>query len=270
MVCKPNANRDVPSRHKQFMPATQMSPSSPAFAGNDVTAGLPVAAWRLLRFMAIIGALSLLLLVAAHVHGSRMLSASQSTSSTPVRMVIGGEVLSIAENMIRRREDRQSGLASSIDLQLLWPEMTGFTAALAPRFADTDPETAGVVLVSIANRISLVDMRTRYEPVYRSAVLPGSSRQLAAGLVVETLDPAYGYIDEEVVHAPSDGVEPAFVARCQKAPDGAPGLVLACQADVFFGDALEARIRFARHQLDDWRQFSDTIDAFLAGLIVDR
>lgn len=239
-------------------------------ADSDVAAGLPAAAWRLFRIAAVMGLVSVILLVVAHFHGARMLSANQSMSDDPVRMVIGGEVLAIPENMIRRGEDRQPGLASSIDLQLLWPETAGFSASLAPRFADTNPASTGVVLVNIASRVSLLDMRARYEPVYRGAIVEGSARQLASGLVAETLDPSFGYIDEEVVHAPAQGAEPPFVARCQKAPEGTPGLVLACQADVFFGDSLEARMRFARHQLDDWAGFSAGMERFLAGLVVGR
>ncbi len=239
-------------------------------AEPHIAAGLPVAAWRLLKIAGALALVSVALLVGAQWHGKSLLSAYQSTSTAPMRLVVGREVLDIPQNMIRRAEDRQSGLTASVDLQILWPQASGLTRALAPQFADTNPETTGVVLISVAERTSLLDMRARYEPVYRAAVVPGSQRQLDGGLVSEALDPIYGYMDEEIIHAPGHGLEPDFIARCQTPPEGQPGLLLACQADIFVGQSLEARIRFARHQLADWQGFSRGIDTLLAALIVAR
>ena len=65
----------------------------------------------------------------------------------------------------------------------------------------------------------------------------------------------------------SVGLPPDFIARCNEAsPDGTP-LVLACQTDIFFGETLEARIRFPKSFLTDWAAFQGEMDTFLNGLL---
>ncbi|WP_424992347.1 hypothetical protein [Oceaniradius stylonematis] len=245
---------------------TAAASPSPHPAAND----LPAAAWTAFRVLAVIAGLSAIMVVAGHFYGSRLLQSSMSTSPEPIQLVIGNDVLDVPENMIRHEAQRVPGVTGRVDLRLYWPERAGYRLSHADAFSDTDPETTQTVLISVAKRQWLLDMAGRLELVYGKAADASAAPRPLHGLTALRLDPAHGYVDETLYFAPSanGGALPAFIARCNEPAAGATPLLLACETDLFFGETLEARIRFPAHFLADWARFRSELDAFLYGLQV--
>ena len=92
------------------------------------------------------------------------------------------------------------------------------------------------------------------------------------GLTFAALDPSHGYIDETLAYAPpsAGAVRPSFIARCNEPKGGRESLLLACEMDLFFGETLEARIRFPAHFHSDWAAFQAELDALLDDLLVEQ
>lgn len=245
---------------------TAAASPSPHPAAND----LPAAAWTAFRVLAVVAGLSAIMVVAGHFYGSRLLQSSMSTSPEPIQLVIGNDVLDVPENMIRHEAQRVPGVTGRVDLRLYWPERAGYRLSHADAFSDTDPETTQTVLISVAKRQWLLDMAGRLELVYGKAADASAAPRPLHGLTALRLDPAHGYVDETLYFAPSanGGALPAFIARCNEPAAGAAPLLLACETDLFFGETLEARIRFPAHFLADWARFRSELDAFLYGLQV--
>jgi hypothetical protein len=249
-------------------PAYDTAAASPS--PHPAANGLPAAAWTAFRVLAVIAGLSAIMVVAGHFYGSRLLQSSMSTSPEPIQLVIGNDVLDVPENMIRHEAQRVPGVTGRVDLRLYWPERAGYRLSHADAFSDTDPETTQTVLISVAKRQWLLDMAGRLELVYGKAADASAAPRPVHGLTALRLDPAHGYVDETLYFAPSanGGALPAFIARCNEPAAGAAPLLLACETDLFFGETLEARIRFPAHFLADWARFRSELDAFLYGLQV--
>lgn len=231
---------------------------------------MPPLAWRALWITGGIAAALAAMVVAANVYGSQVLRANLSTSDQTLQLVIGNDVLNVPENMIRHPGQRVPGVTQRVDLKVHWPEQSGYRLPLAKDFADIDPQTAPIVLISIAPRQWLLDMADRYELVYRAAFDKTIAERRQYGLTFSTLDAAHGYVDETLAHAPAraGSIQPQFVARCNEPKGGRPPLLLACEMDLFFGETLEARVRFPAHFLADWAGFQARLDALLAGFVV--
>ena len=238
-------------------------------ATPNVVDGLPGAAWRALWTLAAIAAVSAVMVLAGNLYGERLLRANMSTSAEPLRIVIGNDVLDVPQNMFRHAGQRVAGVTSRADLKIHWPELSGYSTRLAGAFADTDPATVQTVLISITRRQWLLDMAGRLDLVYDKAVDARRPARTVDGLTVAPLDPAHGYVDETLYHAPSaTSAMPAFIARCNEPATGREPLLLACETDLFVGETLDARIRFPAHFLKDWRRFKAELDGLLEGLIV--
>ena len=141
-------------------PSTMTNPVSAPHDGPPISDGLPGLAWRAFWTLGAIAALSAIMVVAGNLYGERLLRANLSTSSEPLQIVIGNDVLDVPENMFRHADQRVAGVTNRIELKVHWPERSGYRADLAGAFSDTSPETVQTVLISIARRQWLLDRKS--------------------------------------------------------------------------------------------------------------
>lgn len=218
--------------------------------------------------MAMLGILSVAIFSAAKLYGHRISLAGNITNDTPLDLVIGNDVLSIPENMIRKSEQRQAGVAKSVDLYVHWPTKSGFTSELAPKFSNNDPSAEELVFIGLQQRTTFLDMPARFEPIYRKALV-GKPKEILGGLMVQSLGREFGYVNEVLVYSTARaGNEPAFIARCNT--DDTSALLAACEMDLFAGRSLEARIRFPERYLRKWQTLPSEIYSFIDVLRVDE
>lgn len=227
------------------------------------------AAWRTFALACAVLALAIVIYVISSTQGDRLARGTFSTQTAPLEIIIGNDVLSIPENMFRHAEQRTPGVHPRADLHVFWPDRVGFSDALIEQFVSTDPQNVALVMIAIAPRRSVLDMVDRFDPVYKKAFVDGSQRTLNKELTAVDLDPALGYVDEELVFtgAAINTIRPQFVARCQKEMTGQEGLLLPCETDLFVGTSLEIRVRFPRAMLGEPIKFRDDLLSFLDDLI---
>ncbi len=135
--------------------------------------------------------------------------------TTPVRLTIGAETLSIPANMLRFAAARAGGLADHADLALLWPGLDGYSDENAAAFME-EAVSPNVIYATIAPRESALDSTGRLDPIY-ARLFVGKPMPGPAGLVGRALGPDSGY-DGEIVYFSPEGPAP-FVARCPATTD---------------------------------------------------
>lgn len=247
--------------------------SAPALNGQEpiIKQGFPGLVWKVFNVFALLAALSVCIFVFGSIYGERISHAGHSLRQQPLEIFIGNDVYSIPENMIRHADQRQPGEATKFDIYVHWPSVSGYTVELAPAFREQDPKKMELVLASVTQRHSLLDMAERFEPVYRNAIRPNQIRQLSNGLYIAPLASEFGYINERLVYSRANvSGKPAFIARCQSSVNDGSRLLLPCETDIFIGHSSEAKIRFASSQLMRWEAFTKELEAFKKSIMLNR
>ncbi len=180
------------------------------------------------------------------------------TSTTPVRIELGGRPLAVPANAIRFADQRVAGPQTRVDLALSWPELEGRSEATAGRF-DTPDYAPDIVHLTLQPRRDAWDSATRLAAVYARFFI-GDPLDGPAGLQGRRLSPKSGYADE-IVYLEPGAVRP-FVARCFPLTVGEPPKM--CLHDVVHGSLL-VTLRFPVALLGKWREIDDALDGRLAG-----
>jgi hypothetical protein len=143
--------------------------------------------------------------------GNRIALAGHSDSTAIHEIVIGNNVLSVPENMIRFEEARRSGVANRLDLYMRWPELKGYREAVRDDFNHADG-ARNIIFVSFQKRLMSRDMSRRYFPIYASLV-DREARPGPDGIDIRPFLPSAGYLDEILAVGWEGGSIDPFVAR---------------------------------------------------------
>lgn len=220
-------------------------------------------AQRVFIIFAALAGLSLLIVLAERVIGSRITLGGHSDRITPHEVIIGNDVIVAPENMIRLPEQRRSGEARRLDLYLSWPQLSGFNADEAAAFNGLDDKMP-IIFVSLEERVMSRDMAGRYEPIYKFLV-EGNGTSGPMALTRHKLQEKAGYLNEVLYVSPELANGRRFVARCIK--DSAEHLIAPCERDIQVGANLSAVIRFPSVLLEDWQSLEAAMPTFIGGLV---
>lgn len=242
---------DVPIRHRRA-PAQHAAPEPRLWQRPLVLIGGAVAAVILA---------AVLLQVAIRIYEGQSLQAGLTTSTRPVELAIAAETLTIPANMIRTGKVRRGGAVERAELVIHWPEITGYSEALAEDFRE-GAVAAPVIYAAIAARDAPVDSTGRLDSVYARFFI-GKALPAPDGLVGRALAPESGYGGEVIFFAP-DEPRP-FVARCFA--EETPEMPATCLRDIHFGTSLAMIYRFNRNLLADWRALDREMRRLAAGFL---
>ncbi len=192
-----------------------------------------------------------------------MLDVGNSTNTVAREIVIGNNVLSVPENMIRLEKARRDGVTDKLELFMHWPDMSGYSPALRDAFNDADASRS-ILFVTIQEKMMSRDMSGRFEPIYRRLILEPASRG-SDGLVIYQFKPDSGYANEVLAVGRRDGQRP-FVTRCLTGEAAAESLA-ACERDIDFGDELSATYRFSDRFLVDWSAIDLAVRKRIEGFV---
>ncbi|MDD9910602.1 MAG: hypothetical protein OXR62_13050 [Ahrensia sp.] len=170
------------------------------------------------------------------------------------RIVVGNDILEIPANYIRRPEQRDAVTAETLDLAMLWPAGTGYSADNADRFLE-DSATSDLIFMTVARREMELDMTQRLDSVYQ-ALFVGEPHEAGSDLLIRQIQRGSGYDDEVIVVSQ----DKSWVARCQIE---LPGKAATCLRDIHAGQTLVVRYRFANHLLSNWRDIEALVRARL-------
>jgi hypothetical protein len=219
-------------------------------------------AFRLFVIFAGLAAIALLLSLGERLVGSRIALGGHSSRTDVHEIVVGDDVLSVPENMIRLPEQRRSGNAARLDLYLSWPALSGFNSAESAAFNGTARE-ASLIFLSFEERAMSRDMSGRFEPIYKY-LIEGAGAAGPAGLTRYVLPAKAGYLNEVLYVGEADGGT-KFVARCSE--EEKENLIAACERDVQVGANLSATLRFPVELLGQWRALNAAFDPLMSRLV---
>lgn len=209
-----------------------------------------------------LAALSLLVLLAERMAGSRIALGGHSDSTARYEIVIDNDVLSVSENMIRLPEQRRGGIADRLDLYLSWPELNGYSHSQRNVFNGLDKNKA-LIFLSFEERTMSRDMTGRFEPIYKF-LIDGKGDKTPTGLTRFSLPAKAGYLNE-ALYVDTGNTENRVIARCSE--DKKESLIAACERDVQVGANLSATIRFPARLLSEWRQLDAALTEFMGRTI---
>ncbi len=194
----------------------------------------------------------------------RSIALAGHTNSTTLReIVIGNNVISAPDNMIRFERARQDGTAERLDLYMRWPDLDGYSDDARHDFNHAG-DTRRIIFLSFDERMMSRDMSGRLAPIYSSMLVkPGIAGPSSVTLF--EFSPASGYMNEVLAVAEQPGGEP-FVARCLSGASAAESLA-PCERDIHLGDNLSLSYRFPQELLGQWRELDAAIRNKAAALL---
>ena len=228
---------------------------------TEETVGLRYAQ-RLFLIFAGLALVALLISLGERVIGGRIALGGHSDQTALHEIIIGDDVLSVPENMIRLPEQRRGGRANRLDLYLSWPGLSGFSREEKQIFNGTH-EIGRLIFLSFEERVMSRDMSGRFEPIYKF-LIEGEGAPASAGLTRYVLPPKAGYLNEVLYAGPLEG-ETRFVARCSE--EEKENLIAACERDMQVGGNLSATLRFPVALLGDWRALSAALGPLTSQLV---
>lgn len=228
---------------------------------TEQTVGLKYAQ-RLFLIFAGLALIALLISLGERMIGGRLALGGHSDSMDLHEIIIGDDVLSVPENMIRLPEQRHGGLAGRLDLYLSWPSLSGFNLSEKEIFNGTH-SNGRLIFLSLEERAMSRDMSGRFEPIYKF-LIEGAGATGPAGLTRYVLPAKAGYLNEVLYVGQPEGVA-RFVARCSE--EEKESLIAACERDVQVGRNLSATLRFPVELLGEWRELHAAFGPLVSQMI---
>ncbi len=199
--------------------------------------------FRICAFLAIATSL---IYIAASFYGSLIARGSNSPSNTPHQIVVGSDVVTVPENMIRFRSQRASVELARLDLHAHWPSMNGYSETLSEAFNSTDPATP-ILYVALEPRDMAKDMSGRIGTIYEK-FFSGPPVEAGNGLVRRAFSTESAYFSEDLYY--EAGSPYPFAARCIRESDQLAGPF--CIRDIHIGRDMMLTYRFHSSLLKDW------------------
>lgn len=210
--------------------------------------------------IATIAAISLAVHIFGRSFGQELALAGHTDSTSSFTIAIGQDQLQLEANTIRFEDQRQDGKSERIDLQLLWPEMTGYSADLRRRFDDIT-STDSLVFLQLSQSTMSRDMSGRVEPIY-SLLFDGPPQKGPAGLALHKFRRGTGYDNEALLTADlPEGTN--YAVRCILPADPSLATSGDCQRDIHVGKDLTVLYRFSSLMLKDWQAIDKAIRTYL-------
>jgi hypothetical protein len=221
---------------------------------TEQTVGLKYAQ-RLFLIFAGLALIALLLSLGERLVGGRIALGGHSDSTQQHEIIIGDDVLSAPENMIRLPEQRRSGMANR-------PNLSGFDQLEQETFNGAH-SSRKLIFLSFEERVMSRDMSGRFDPIYRH-LIEGNGAAGPAGLERYVLPAKAGYLNEVLYVGPLEGSQ-RFVARCSE--EEKEKFIAACERDMQIGGNLSATVRFPVELLPEWRALNAALKPLITRLI---
>lgn len=194
-----------------------------------------------------------LIYVAAGYYGSLIAMGSHTSSTTLRQIVIGSDVVTVPENMIRFSGQRKATELSRLDLHTHWPSMTGYDTSLIEAFNSTDPATP-ILYVALEPRDMAKDMSGRISSIYEK-FFSGPPVEAGNGLVRRAFSTQSAYFSEDLYY--EAGSPYPFAARCIRESEQMAGEF--CIRDIHIGRDMMLTYRFHKSLLPEWMAMDSAV-----------
>ncbi len=190
--------------------------------------------------------MAMVIFSAASFYSNFITKGISSTSENIRQIVIGDDVISIPENMIRFHSQRQSHNLNRLDLFVDWPSMKGYQAETAGIF-DSMEAGSPILFVSLEPRDMTKDMSGRIDSIYEK-FFSGPPIDAGNGLVRQPFAADSAYFSEDLFYEANSPYP--YAARCVR--DNKQIADPFCIRDIHIGRDLMLTYRFHIKYLPDW------------------
>jgi hypothetical protein len=188
---------------------------------------------------------------------------SGHSASTELHEInLGGHLLLVPENLIRRRSDRRSGEHTRLDLYMRWPSLEGYSYARRASFQGREKQKE-IVFVTIVPSSAYEISMEQAQAAYLDISVP--AEPFPTGLAIRQFQQGSGF-ENEVLAVGERMPETPFLARClagQMAEDS----LAPCERRLPFVEGLYLVYRFPGELLPEWRLLDDMLSKRLTALL---
>jgi len=214
----------------------------------------PAASFKLISTISLVlAAFALIIYFIIGYIGAEIARAGHTVQTDERRIFIDADLITVRENFIRYRSQRQRAQVKKLELYLLWPDMEGYSEIRKSEFNNLE-DNSKIIFVSLAPRFSTFDMSGRIEPIY-SKFFKGEPEDIGFGLMRHELDKDAGFIDEYLVVQKNSPYP--FSARCVRQNNNS--LTPYCLRDIHIGKNLSLTYRFHEKLLSQWLALDQSI-----------
>jgi len=185
-------------------------------------------------------------------------SDAPTISNRTIMLELSGQRFAIPENYLRTSEQRTGGVVNQIDLQTIWPSMSGFNDSEADDFRDKS-DTSRVLYITLTAPAQVWRPAERFYQVY-PYYFAGPEEDARYGLKQRRMDDGSGLGDHDVLY--HQGTDSFHLFHCLR--DTSELMPADCVADKVVEPRILARYRFRRAMLVDWQEIDEAVEHLLA------
>lgn len=223
-----------------------------------LSASFPALVIKVCAFMVLSAAI---VFTAARFYGSIIAQGTHSSSEKLHQVVIGNDVMTVPENMMRFRSQRGKADLERLDLYAHWPSMQGYTPGNAAIFESAD-SSLPILFVSLEPRDMTRDMSGRISSIYEK-FFAGPPIEAGNGLVRRPFSSQSAYFSEDLYYE-ADSPYP-FAARCVRQDKNISDPF--CIRDIHIGRDMMLTYRFHKSLLADWLAMDRSVRETFGGMI---
>ena len=184
-----------------------------------------------------------------------------SSDTAPISIAIGDTRMSVPQNIIRFRDQRESSALSKLDSFIQWPSVKGFTKEDAATFQNIN-RASELIFITLEVGEPFNSSQQKLRELYRRFFSKSPWRG-PAGLIGNELDSSSGYLSEDVLYAKHD--DDLFLTRClQEDKSDTDNLLPTCIYEFTLGDGVNVYVRFHRSHLSEWKILDERVKRLLA------
>jgi hypothetical protein len=206
-------------------------------------------------------AMGMLLYLAADFYGDLAVKRGNSAATTPHRITIGRDDLTVPENFIRFSSQRQSGSLERLDLYAHWPDLEGFTQSNLDDFESLEDD-APIIFLSLERRGTTEEMSGRVGSIY-SHFFAGPPVDAGYGLIRRPFRKDSAYFSEDLFFEAENPYP--YATRCIRVTDKVAAPF--CMRDIHLGKDLSVTYRFHSSLLPDWMALDRAVRTLVKGFL---
>lgn len=189
---------------------------------------------------------------------------SRPVSRGPVELSLGDIRLAVPGNMLSQIDDSEG--TDRIEIELLWPELTGRRDDNAERFADRSSQSR-MIRLRLARHSEPIGTEERFTRILRPA-FDGTPLPGPGGLTGQRFQPGTGF-GPDVLYYGTPTTSPRYLIFCPEPFDQSPQPNTAfCQRLIQVEPDLRLEIWFRPALLPDWQAIDEKVTALIKGFLV--
>ncbi len=185
-------------------------------------------------------------------------------ATTLIALSVGGQKFHIPGSYLPYASARKGGVRPEITLELLLPDLAGYTLDEAEAFASNAKDSRGLNILIRADRTTLPEQE-RFDRIYKPLFIDANGKPGPYGLTQYNFKPESGYHNEDLFVGQTENGP--VMLRCTIVSPVAPSP--SCLREMPLVAGLSFSYRYKRVHLDRWRETDSDLHA-IVGSMMDK